>query len=75
MSRPKHKVHFLPNHKQITTICRKYGLFDDEMIEEYKWTKQDQLDYGGTHDVKETTCEFCIKEILLDRYKRGLITL
>lgn len=69
------KVHYLPSHTSITTACRKYGLFDDEMIKEYGWTKKQQLQHGGTHDEKETTCEFCIKEILLDRFKKGIIQL
>lgn len=31
--------------------------------------------HGFTRDEKEATCEWCIKEILLDRYKAGLIKL
>jgi len=52
--------------------CRKffYSLDTAEGL-----SKEDLIKHGFTRDEKETTCEWCIKEILLDRYKRGLINL
>lgn len=49
------KVHLLPRPDSQITACRKYGLFDEEDIIKYGWTKAQQLERGGTHDVKEVT--------------------